>query len=172
MKTCTGCREDLDLDHFGAGRGRGGLKSRCKRCEAASSRAYHNANRDRVRERQRVWRENNPEKVQAKNSRRRDVAGHVWYRDAQLQRMYGITAADYERMLEEQGGCCYLCGSPPKKQRLSVDHDHRTGKVRHLLCSRCNAALGWFESSPEFAMKVLDYSGVVNSLETPRPPRQ
>ena len=53
----------------------------------------------------------------------------------------GVTDADYTRMLEAQGGGCAICGNPPKSRRLHVDHDHRTGQVRGLLCFRCNRAL-------------------------------
>jgi Recombination endonuclease VII len=53
----------------------------------------------------------------------------------------GITDADYEALLAAQGGGCAICGNPPKTRRLHVDHDHKTGKVRGLLCHRCNRAL-------------------------------
>lgn len=53
----------------------------------------------------------------------------------------GVSDDDYARMLEAQGGVCAICGNPPKSRRLHVDHDHRTGKVRGLLCFRCNRAL-------------------------------
>lgn len=49
--------------------------------------------------------------------------------------------ADYAARLEAQGGGCALCGAKPKNRRLDVDHDHRTGEVRGLLCHRCNRAL-------------------------------
>ena len=53
----------------------------------------------------------------------------------------GVGDDEYEWMLAEQGGVCAICGSPPKSRRLHVDHDHRTGAVRGLLCFRCNRAL-------------------------------
>lgn len=59
-------------------------------------------------------------------------------RDLRLQRLYGITAAQYDQMLEAQGGVCAVCGKPPGKTRLNVDHDHKTGLVRGLLCWTCN----------------------------------
>ena len=58
-------------------------------------------------------------------------------------RMYGIDVPDYERILEEQGGGCYICGKQPEPKRaLDIDHDHKTGKVRGLLCSNHNRGLG------------------------------
>lgn len=63
-------------------------------------------------------------------------------RDQYLYRTYRITLAQYEAILELQGGVCALCEKPPKKRNLSVDHDHRTGEVRGLLCDpRCNNQL-------------------------------
>jgi hypothetical protein len=47
----------------------------------------------------------------------------------------------YDRLLGEQGGVCAICGNPPKTRRLHIDHDHKTGKVRGLLCHRCNGNL-------------------------------
>lgn len=53
----------------------------------------------------------------------------------------GISADDYARMLQAQGGGCAICGNPPRTRKLHADHDHATGKVRGLLCYRCNRAL-------------------------------
>lgn len=66
-------------------------------------------------------------------------------RDRTLRRRYGITAAEYDRLLTEQGGRCVLCQREPDESRLHVDHDHETGRVRGLLCFHCNTTLGWLE---------------------------
>ena len=57
------------------------------------------------------------------------------------RRQLGLSVEDYDAMLAAQGGVCAICGNPPKTRRLDVDHDHKTGKVRGLLCHRCNRAL-------------------------------
>ena len=59
-------------------------------------------------------------------------------RDANLRRRYGITSVMYDLILAAQGGHCALCGRPPGKKALHVDHDHKTGLIRGLLCYRCN----------------------------------
>lgn len=59
-------------------------------------------------------------------------------RDLRLQRQYGITAEQYDEILVFQGGVCAICKKPPKKNRLSVDHNHKTGLTRGLLCWACN----------------------------------
>jgi hypothetical protein len=58
-----------------------------------------------------------------------------------LMRRYGLTLEQYEAMRLRQGGRCAICGRVPVR-RLHVDHDHRTGRVRGLLCQNCNTAIG------------------------------
>lgn len=55
-----------------------------------------------------------------------------------LKVKYGITVEQYDRMLKMQRGKCAICSRVPAKLRLSVDHDHKTGRVRGLLCWTCN----------------------------------
>jgi hypothetical protein len=57
---------------------------------------------------------------------------------AMVAKTYGLTADDYDELLARQGGRCAICRAKPKSKRLAVDHDHKTGTVRGLLCSRCN----------------------------------
>lgn len=73
------------------------------------------------------------------------------------EKLYGMPAAEQEAMLERQGGRCALCGDPPGRRRLSVDHDHATGLVRGMLCHRCNTALGNLKDSPELCERAAAY---------------
>ena len=59
----------------------------------------------------------------------------------------GVTDEEYQRMLAAQAGGCAICGNPPKTKRLHVDHNHRTGRVRGLLCFRCNRGLPTYATS-------------------------
>ena len=60
-------------------------------------------------------------------------------RDKYLQRTYGITQEQYDQLLKYQGGSCFICDKEPKPgKNLQVDHDHKTGEVRGLLCWSCN----------------------------------
>lgn len=78
-------------------------------------------------------------------------------REYTLKRQFGITAEQYEAMLAEQGGVCAMCFQPPKAKAgrhakiaaLAVDHCHSTGRVRKLLCSKCNLGLGWYEANQD-----------------------
>jgi hypothetical protein len=76
-----------------------------------------------------------------------------------LLRAYGITLDDFDRMLAEQGGGCARCGKPASdlKVRLSVDHCHKTGVVRKILCVRCNTYLGKLETHRDQLERDLLY---------------
>jgi hypothetical protein len=77
----------------------------------------------------------------AETTRRKEVA-----HEAHIEKTYGITAAEYDALYKAQGGKCYICRrSTGKARRLAVDHDHKTGEVRGLLCKPCNRyGLGMF----------------------------
>lgn len=97
--------------------------------------------------------------LKAKNaSRKRSVEEH---RKHHLRWRYGITHEEYERMLAEQGGGCAVCGSTEignkKAKHFHVDHCHTTGKVRGLLCSGCNTAIGQAAEDPARLRALADY---------------
>ena len=80
-------------------------------------------------------------------------------RDYDLKKAYGIVYKDYENMLKFQKGLCAICGvdGDSTKKGLYVDHNHDTGKVRALLCSKCNTSLGGVGDSIELLQKAIDY---------------
>ncbi len=59
---------------------------------------------------------------------------------------YGLTKEQYDEMKKEQKGKCAICG---KTKKLVIDHDHRNGKVRKLLCNQCNVGIGLLQDSPD-----------------------
>ena len=85
---------------------------------------------------------------------RRDKAKHGGARNYHLRRPYGITEEHYDRMLAEQGGLCAICRDRPAEH---VDHDHKTGRVRGLLCFNCNQALGNFTDRTDFMLGAIAY---------------
>lgn len=76
-----------------------------------------------------------------------------------LKKQYGLTLETYNIMLKAQNEVCAICGEKEtvSNRSLSVDHCHKTGKVRQLLCGNCNHALGKFKDSPELLEKARDY---------------
>lgn len=80
----------------------------------------------------------------------RKKINHETVRKHVLWSSYRIRPQDYTRLLSEQGFACAVCKKPhaeEKHKKLVVDHCHKSGKVRGLLCSKCNSGLGYFEDS-------------------------
>ena len=80
-------------------------------------------------------------------------------RNYDLLSRYGILEEDYDNMLLEQNFCCAICLKPASLEyrRLCVDHVHSTGKVRGLLCSACNTAIGKFQDDIERMESAINY---------------
>lgn len=70
---------------------------------------------------------------------------------------YNLTTDEYWKMFEKQGGVCKVCEEPPTVRKLAVDHDHRTGEVRGLLCGKCNTALGLLREDKNIIDKLKEY---------------
>lgn len=64
---------------------------------------------------------------------------------------------EYNKLLELQNSSCGICGGKDSAKRLAVDHDHETGKIRGLLCSKCNRALGYLNDDKELLRKAISY---------------
>lgn len=76
-------------------------------------------------------------------------------REYRLKRKYGLTIENYNRMYTEQNGRCKICRKHYDK--LFVDHDHSTGKIRNLLCNTCNSGLGLFQEDPIILASAIQY---------------
>jgi hypothetical protein len=129
MKTCSKCGVEKPATDFYAN------MSWCKSCSNTATYA---------------WRARNKERWLAKN---RENARHGDYRNK-----YGIEPEAVLAMLEAQDHKCAICGQPEVvREVLSVDHCHVTGKVRAMLCSHCNKALGGFRDSAELLDAAAAY---------------
>lgn len=108
-------------------------------------RVYREENRDAINSGAREWKSSNRDRM----------------REAKLKERYGITIADYDKMLLEQEMGCAICGSltPKRKgsEHLVVDHCHESGGVRGLLCYKCNVGLGSFEDDLTLLIKAAEY---------------
>ena len=119
-----------------------------ERLNAANRRWYY-ANHERAKELGRKWGRANPKKIM----------------DYRLRSQFGITYEDYCQMEQRQNSRCACCRQPEtviskqagRTRRLHVDHDHKTGKVRGLLCTRCNMAIGFLKDDPKRARLVVIY---------------
>ncbi len=127
MKTCTTCQENKELTAFKK-RKSGKLYTRCRACCYADDLVWRSKNKGR-------------------------------YKSGQLQAKYGISLEQYNEMLVTQGGCCASCKQDQSsfKIMLAVDHDHKTDRVRGLLCDACNKAVGYLRDNPTFADGIAAY---------------
>jgi len=92
-------------------------------------------------------------------------ARQIEYRGRQLESKYGITLADYNALMQHQGLTCAICRTQKWASRGNtphVDHDHATGRVRGILCSNCNAALGMINDDPAIAREMAHYLDIAN----------
>ncbi len=142
MKSCRDCnipKEESDFINNKAFKD--GKDTLCKIC-----------NRKRVKQ----WRKEKPE-LRAIQSKRE--YGKSYSQNKHLKALYGITTTDYNKMFEEQAGCCAICKihQSELKKRLFVDHNHETGKVRKLLCHHCNAVLGMSRERIEVLEEAINY---------------
>jgi len=112
-----------------------GVTSFCKTCSSIKGKQWNKNNKEKTKQRSRI---------------------------KDLKRNYGMTSQDYESMLSKQNTVCCICkANEPGKNRsyFTVDHCHATGKIRGLLCAKCNCALGLLNDDPklfETAKKYLE----------------
>ena len=90
------------------------------------------------------WRKNNPEKINKSS---------IWYR---RKISYGLSKDSFFKMLEIQKNCCAIC-SDTIDEKCHVDHDHKTGAVRGLLCRTCNTGIGMLKDSPDILLRASQY---------------
>ena len=74
-----------------------------------------------------------------------------------VRKTYGLSSSALLEMYKKQGNTCGVCLGPPQKRGLVVDHDHKTMKVRGLVCSNCNVCIGFAKDSPENLEKLAAY---------------
>lgn len=100
-------------------------------------------------------------KADPERSKRYDLAHH-------LRSSYGLTIEQFEMMVDQQDGRCFLCHGERTGpgDRLHVDHDHENGKTRALLCSKCNTALGLLGDDPNLIAMAAKYV-TMGRWETP-----
>lgn len=109
---------------------------------------WHNSNKDKKSKAFKNWSTKNKDRL----------------RGTRLLRQYGISNETYIEMFESQLGLCAICGESQQgitkdgeSRFLCIDHCHSTGKVRELLCARCNAGLGQFKDNPDLLINASKY---------------
>jgi hypothetical protein len=81
------------------------------------------------------------------------------YERRRLLRKYGVTQDDFDGMLRAQGGRCAICRTDePGSKGFAIDHCHRTGRVRAVLCGPCNSAFGLLREDPLIVRAMMEYA--------------
>jgi hypothetical protein len=181
IRTCINCGQTKPLRDMGLRSGK--PRNQCKECLNELSKSYLKSNPEKAArnaENARAWRQRNPDRTAEYTRRKNERPGfkeqkraymREYYanmseserRDRDYRRFYGISLAEYEEMLHNQGGVCAICGQPPDKDSrqvtglLVVDHCHTNGHVRGLLCSTCNLAIGYFKDNADHLLSAAQY---------------
>ena len=148
-KNCTKCGVEYSatLEHFPPRKIRkDGLDSQCRKCKREYDKKYRQTEKGR--------------EVQKRSSRKygRSEKYKLSFRKKGLKKRYDLTLEDYDRMFEGQNGVCAVCNSINfDGHRLYVDHNHKTGKVRGLVCRDCNFFLGHLEKNYSLLFRALKY---------------
>jgi hypothetical protein len=167
MKKCTRCKKEKLFGEFHKCRAnKDGLTGWCKKCQSIFDRAKYAKNKEKNREKARLWYKNNKQRGKAISARWRKNNNKKYrevLRNTRYKSKYGITLDDYNAMYAKQNGLCYICGKPEtvlldgKVRWLAVDHNHATGEVRKLLCGKCNYVIGMAVDDTDILTKMIDY---------------
>lgn len=141
-KQCSKCLEFKDISEFGAHSGTR-LRGNCKGCVKLHRKEYYKANSQKVKASSMAAYKANPRKSQ----------------NARLKRKFGISIEQYDEMLKNQDGRCAICETHRSwfRQAFAVDHNHKTGKIRGLLCAACNTAIGKLKEDLEIIRRAMIY---------------
>jgi hypothetical protein len=131
-------------------------KSWCTSCQSAYRKEHYKNNKETYLLKATEWRKNNPEKRKSiqKEYRKRNP---LYYKDWQLKKFYGFGLDKLEDMIVEEGGLCPICGDSFDEVEANVDHNHTTGKIRGILCPKCNMGIGHFRDNISFLEKAIFY---------------
>jgi hypothetical protein len=131
-----------------------GLKSHCKSCNRSQIKNWYLRNSESQIQKANQWQATNSTKAKQIDRKWREENAE-YIKDKRLRRLYGISLEQYNALHNAQGGTCAICGESEKRINkfgvsldLCVDHCHKTGKVRGLLCCACNRAIGYFRDNP------------------------
>lgn len=135
-KICNKCKSILLIEKFNKTKTktkRGwAYRSNCRNCDNKQLSKYSKTHKTQRNKRLREWRKKNPKLAKLKDLRSR------------YKTKYGITLEQLEQLRKSNNYRCWICNKEDK--RLIVDHDHKTGKVRGILCDICNRHIGYFEN--------------------------
>jgi hypothetical protein len=104
------------------------------------------------------WRKENPE-LRAIQMKKESTMDKVYNQHKHLKAKFGMSIETYNQMFQDQNGTCAICNKHQTEltKRLSVDHCHKTDKIRQLLCSQCNTLLGMSQDNEMVLQSAIAY---------------
>lgn len=157
MKTCLKCGLEKSFSEYHAKRGK--PQPQCKACRSKYMAKHYQENRTRERAVRKAWYEKNKLYVCEKMRTDRKANVHEFRLRERLRRK-GMSLDEYKVKLQKQNNACEICLKPFSKnayQSSYIDHCHRTGQFRGLLCSPCNTALGLTKENEAVLKKAVAY---------------
>jgi len=121
-------------------------------------RDYYITNKQKIDKYNKQWSKANRDKINKRQQERRKN-NHIKSKEYRLKYRFGITLEDYNQLFNNQQGCCAICGvhQSELQRALDIDHSHKTGEIRGLLCGACNLLLGNGKDNPEILRVAADY---------------
>ncbi|KKN19342.1 hypothetical protein LCGC14_0946770 [marine sediment metagenome] len=154
-KVCSTCEQELSLGEFQKDLSRkDGLNKQCRKCSAIRAAKYRQSTSGS--QVQRKYYRKNRDKILT-YTKAYQKARPLATRNRALLRRYSLTIEQHQQIYSSQNCCCALCGNPTPYDKIHTDHEHETGKVRGLLCCRCNMGLGFWEDSIEGLQRAIEY---------------
>lgn len=169
-KVCVQCGGLLEIRLFHVDRRKSDeRKPACRECTNKAKAAWRKKNSEKIKAQKAAsYHRNRQRYLDYMRSPKRRAANFIH----KLEHEFGITNEEYMLLLEIQEGRCAICRLLPtevcsKRERLCIDHDHITGKVRGLLCLMCNAGIGYFRDDPNTVSIAARYlrKPTTNGLE-------
>ena len=137
----------------------GSAYRQCPKCCREYARKWALEHPEQSKESKRKWKSKNPD--HDKERYRKNPEG---FREKSFIRTYNITIKDYNLLLQQQNMVCAICKKPEirkhkngKKYNMAIDHDHNTGKIRGLLCNKCNTSLGLLDENIQNMKNMIKY---------------
>lgn len=154
LRTCTKCRTPKPLFNFYRRGDGAGYRSWCAAC-TTEKHYQRNPPKTGIKKASRLQNRHLPPEQQQRVPRK------LLNLKSALSK-YGLSVEAFNEIAQRQGGVCAICHKPPAgtgktSARLNVDHDHKTGRVRSLLCSSCNQGLGLFHEDEMALRAAADY---------------
>lgn len=134
-KQCQMCDKTLPVENFHSNnKTNDGLTSRCRdclyECQKSAIAVKLSENREKYLEQRKGW---------------------------HLKHTFGIGISEYKLLVSKQNGVCAICRGKDKGRKLAIDHDHKTGQIRGLLCGRCNQGIGHFLEDRLLMRRAIEY---------------